>query len=98
MTHLVDLPSCITINSCLVSCSIRALCGKDSQRNCVHGSDSTSSAEREINFFFKDVVSGLVVFSHPFLFLDSVLLVSIIDQTISVLIFAGDIASQHDEL
>ncbi|KAJ4879412.1 putative nucleoside diphosphate kinase 5 [Raphanus sativus] len=37
--------------------SIRALCGKDSQRNCVHGSDSTSSAEREIKFFFEDVVS-----------------------------------------
>ncbi|KAJ0247899.1 nucleoside diphosphate kinase 5 [Hirschfeldia incana] len=35
----------------------RALCGKDSQRNCVHGSDSISSAEREINFFFGDVVS-----------------------------------------
>ncbi|OAP19605.1 hypothetical protein AXX17_AT1G18270 [Arabidopsis thaliana] len=38
--------------------SIRALCGKNSQKNCVHGSDSTSSAEREIKFFFKDVVSG----------------------------------------
>ncbi|KAG7597362.1 Nucleoside diphosphate kinase-like domain superfamily [Arabidopsis suecica] len=38
--------------------SIRALCGKNSQKNCVHGSDSTSSAEREIKFFFKDFVSG----------------------------------------
>ncbi|CAN7058643.1 unnamed protein product [Brassica oleracea var. botrytis] len=40
--------------------SIRALCGKDSQRNCVHGSDSTPSAEREIKFFFKDLVSDHV--------------------------------------
>ncbi|XP_023645792.1 probable nucleoside diphosphate kinase 5 isoform X2 [Capsella rubella] len=44
--------------------SIRALCGKDLQRNCVHGSDSTSSAEREIKFFFKDVVSGDVASQH----------------------------------
>ncbi|KAG5390804.1 hypothetical protein IGI04_032345 [Brassica rapa subsp. trilocularis] len=44
--------------------SIRALCGKDSQRNCVHGSDSTSSAEREIHFFFKDVVSGDIASQH----------------------------------
>ncbi|KAL1224115.1 putative nucleoside diphosphate kinase 5 [Cardamine amara subsp. amara] len=44
--------------------SIRALCGKDSERNCVHGSDSTSSAEREIKFFFKNVVSGDTASQH----------------------------------
>ncbi|CAH2037173.1 unnamed protein product [Thlaspi arvense] len=44
--------------------SIRALYGKDSQRNCVHGSDSTSSAEREIKFFFKDLVSGDIASQH----------------------------------
>ncbi|XP_010459329.1 PREDICTED: probable nucleoside diphosphate kinase 5 isoform X1 [Camelina sativa] len=44
--------------------SIRALCGKDSQSNCVHGSDSTSSAEREIKFFFKDVVPGDIASQH----------------------------------
>ncbi|VVA91647.1 unnamed protein product [Arabis nemorensis] len=44
--------------------SIRALCGKDSQRNCVHGSDSTSSAEREIKFFSMDVISGDIDSEH----------------------------------
>ncbi|XP_073147154.1 probable nucleoside diphosphate kinase 5 isoform X2 [Henckelia pumila] len=33
--------------------SIRALCGLDSQTNCVHGSDSPKSAAREITFFFE---------------------------------------------
>lgn len=32
--------------------SIRALFGTDGQRNAVHGSDSTQSAERELDFFF----------------------------------------------
>uniref|UniRef100_A0A1J3D891 Putative nucleoside diphosphate kinase 5 n=1 Tax=Noccaea caerulescens TaxID=107243 RepID=A0A1J3D891_NOCCA len=44
--------------------SIRALCGKDSERNCVHGSDSTSSAEREIKLFFSDVLSGDIASQH----------------------------------
>ncbi|KAL8171626.1 hypothetical protein V2J09_023430 [Rumex salicifolius] len=30
----------------------RAMCGIDAEKNCVHGSDSASSAEKEINFFF----------------------------------------------
>ncbi|KAK2979507.1 hypothetical protein RJ640_008391, partial [Escallonia rubra] len=34
--------------------SIRAICGLDSERNCVHGSDSLESAAREISFFFKE--------------------------------------------
>ncbi|KAJ4752925.1 Nucleoside diphosphate kinase [Rhynchospora pubera] len=34
--------------------SIRAMCGMDSERNCVHGSDSPQSARREILFFFGD--------------------------------------------
>ncbi|KAF5179565.1 Nucleoside diphosphate kinase [Thalictrum thalictroides] len=37
--------------------SIRAMCGLDSQRNCVHGSDSLQSATREISFFFREIVS-----------------------------------------
>ncbi|XP_050285243.1 probable nucleoside diphosphate kinase 5 isoform X1 [Quercus robur] len=44
--------------------SIRALCGLDSEKNCVHGSDSTQSAEREISFFFKEVSAGGVVTEH----------------------------------
>ncbi|PWA79377.1 Nucleoside diphosphate kinase [Artemisia annua] len=32
--------------------SIRAMCGQDLERNCVHGSDSLDSAAREISFFF----------------------------------------------
>lgn len=38
--------------------SIRAMCGLDSEKNCVHGSDSLQSAVREISFFFGDVKSG----------------------------------------
>ncbi|KAI3670562.1 hypothetical protein L1987_87900 [Smallanthus sonchifolius] len=34
--------------------SIRAMCGEDLQRNCVHGSDSLHSAAREISFFFPE--------------------------------------------
>ncbi|XAR49876.1 Nucleoside-diphosphate kinase [Bertholletia excelsa] len=40
--------------------SIRAMCGQDSQRNCVHGSDSNESAAREISFFFNDAPTGVV--------------------------------------
>ncbi|CAJ1950735.1 unnamed protein product [Sphenostylis stenocarpa] len=38
--------------------SIRAKCGLDIERNCVHGSDSLKSAQREIPFFFKELSSG----------------------------------------
>ncbi|KAL6568313.1 hypothetical protein OROHE_003997 [Orobanche hederae] len=38
--------------------SVRALCGVDSQRNCVHGSDSPQSASREISFFLEKSTSG----------------------------------------
>ncbi|XP_022953615.1 probable nucleoside diphosphate kinase 5 isoform X2 [Cucurbita moschata] len=34
--------------------SIRAMCGLDSEKNCVHGSDSLQSAQREISFFFEE--------------------------------------------
>lgn len=30
------------------------MCGLDSEKNCVHGSDSPESAAREISFFFGD--------------------------------------------
>lgn len=40
--------------------SIRAMCGLDSEKNCVHGSDSLQSAVREISFFFGDVKSETV--------------------------------------
>ncbi|CAA0821167.1 Probable nucleoside diphosphate kinase 5 [Striga hermonthica] len=40
--------------------SLRALCGTDSERNCVHGSDSPQSAAREIAFFFQKSSSGSV--------------------------------------
>ncbi|XP_028052280.1 probable nucleoside diphosphate kinase 5 isoform X2 [Camellia sinensis] len=39
--------------------SIRAMCGLDSQTNCVHGSDSSESAAREISFFFKEASSAV---------------------------------------
>lgn len=32
--------------------SLRAQFGKDGQQNCLHGSDSRSGVEREINLFF----------------------------------------------
>lgn len=41
--------------------SIRAMCGLDSEKNCVHGSDSPESAAREISFFFGD---GLETVEH----------------------------------
>ncbi|KAG2722588.1 hypothetical protein I3760_02G133900 [Carya illinoinensis] len=44
--------------------SIRAMCGLDSEKNCIHGSDSTQSAQREISFFFKEVSAGAAVTEH----------------------------------
>lgn len=38
--------------------SIRAKCGLDIERNCVHGSDSPRSAAREIYFFFGEMSNG----------------------------------------
>lgn len=38
--------------------SIRAMCGQNLEKNCVHGSDSPQSAEREISFFFEEISSG----------------------------------------
>ncbi|RWR79482.1 putative nucleoside diphosphate kinase 5 isoform X1 [Cinnamomum micranthum f. kanehirae] len=38
--------------------SIRAMCGSDTERNCVHGSDSPKAAAREISFFFPDMLPG----------------------------------------
>ncbi|KAL0319455.1 UNVERIFIED_CONTAM: putative nucleoside diphosphate kinase [Sesamum angustifolium] len=43
--------------------SVRAFCGLDLQRNCVHGSDSPQSAAREISFFFEKSSSGQVSIS-----------------------------------
>ncbi|XP_047078029.1 probable nucleoside diphosphate kinase 5 [Lolium rigidum] len=40
--------------------SIRAMCGLDSEKNCMHGSDSLHSAAREISFFFRDAKSETV--------------------------------------
>eukprot|EP00257_Ricinus_communis_P023159 XP_015583067.1 probable nucleoside diphosphate kinase 5 isoform X3 [Ricinus communis] len=46
--------------------SVRAMCGLDSERNCVHGSDSLESAQREVSFFFRELssVSGILALSH----------------------------------
>lgn len=44
--------------------SIRAMCGVNLQRNCVHGSDSTESAAREISFFFEETNPGENVSEH----------------------------------
>ncbi|WCJ39392.1 Nucleoside diphosphate kinase family protein [Euphorbia peplus] len=44
--------------------SIRAMCGLDSEKNCVHGSDSLQSAQREISFFFGDSSAGEAVEMH----------------------------------
>lgn len=43
--------------------SIRAMCGLDSQNNCVHGSDSPQSAQREISFFFEEKSAGSFTFN-----------------------------------
>ncbi|KAI4355415.1 hypothetical protein L6164_004191 [Bauhinia variegata] len=40
--------------------SIRAMCGRDMEKNCVHGSDSPKSAQREISFFFGEVSTDKV--------------------------------------
>ncbi|KAI3965383.1 hypothetical protein MKX01_042864 [Papaver californicum] len=44
--------------------SIRAMCGLDKERNCVHGSDSPQSASREISFFFGEMSSIGDVLEH----------------------------------
>ncbi|OMO70661.1 Nucleoside diphosphate kinase [Corchorus capsularis] len=44
--------------------SIRAMCGVDLEKNCLHGSDSHQSAEREIAFFFKETPSDEAVEKH----------------------------------
>ncbi|XP_048234398.1 probable nucleoside diphosphate kinase 5 isoform X2 [Ricinus communis] len=44
--------------------SVRAMCGLDSERNCVHGSDSLESAQREVSFFFRELSSGEAVRVH----------------------------------
>ncbi|XP_057977484.1 probable nucleoside diphosphate kinase 5 isoform X2 [Malania oleifera] len=44
--------------------SIRAMCGLDSEKNCVHGSDSPLSSTREISFFFQEMSSGEDVMKH----------------------------------
>lgn len=40
--------------------SIRAKCGLNMEKNCVHGSDSPKSAQREITFFFKELSADVV--------------------------------------
>ncbi|XP_061342906.1 probable nucleoside diphosphate kinase 5 isoform X2 [Gastrolobium bilobum] len=40
--------------------SIRALCGLDTEKNCVHGSDSLKSAQREIPFFFGELSADVI--------------------------------------
>lgn len=44
--------------------SIRAMCGTNSEKNCVHGSDSPQSAQREISFFFKEKSAGTGFTEH----------------------------------
>ncbi|KAL5538013.1 hypothetical protein UlMin_045309 [Ulmus minor] len=44
--------------------SIRAMCGMDSEKNCVHGSDSPQSAQREISFFFKEKPASGEITEH----------------------------------
>ncbi|KAI3684145.1 hypothetical protein L6452_33364 [Arctium lappa] len=44
--------------------SIRAMCGEDLERNCVHGSDSVESAAREISFFFKEAFPEGTTLEH----------------------------------
>ncbi|GAB2269055.1 hypothetical protein Dimus_003985 [Dionaea muscipula] len=39
--------------------SIRAMCGVDAEKNCVHGSDSIQSARKEITFFFSASSDGV---------------------------------------
>ncbi|KAG8656523.1 probable nucleoside diphosphate kinase 5 isoform X2 [Manihot esculenta] len=44
--------------------SIRAMCGLNAEKNCVHGSDSLESARREISFFFGEISTGEAVGVH----------------------------------
>ncbi|XVF74295.1 hypothetical protein PTKIN_Ptkin13bG0098900 [Pterospermum kingtungense] len=44
--------------------SIRAMCGVDLEKNCVHGSDSHQSAQKEIAFFFKEAPSDEAFGKH----------------------------------
>ncbi|KAI4330717.1 hypothetical protein MLD38_028977 [Melastoma candidum] len=44
--------------------SIRTMCGTDAEKNCVHGSDSDQSAQREISFFFSSETPGGTVMGH----------------------------------
>ncbi|KAJ4717757.1 Nucleoside diphosphate kinase [Melia azedarach] len=44
--------------------SIRAMCGLDSEKNCIHGSDSPQSAQREMSFFFKEMSSDETITTH----------------------------------
>lgn len=41
--------------ACATACSLRALYGSDGTHNATHGSDSTTSAQREIKFYFPDL-------------------------------------------
>lgn len=51
----------LLISSFLVfAISIRAMCGMTLEKNCVHGSDSFQSAQREIAFFFEEKSSGKI--------------------------------------
>ena len=48
-------------------CSLRAIYGTDEQRNGLHGSDSYSSAAREIRFFFPDSACNFVLITLNFI-------------------------------
>lgn len=51
----------LLINSFLFfAISIRAMCGMTLEKNCVHGSDSFQSAQREIAYFFDEKSSGKI--------------------------------------
>ena len=54
------------IDLSLTYCSLRAVYGTDDQRNALHGSDSYTSAEREIRFFFPDSKSLNQQANQPF--------------------------------
>lgn len=62
--------------------SIRAMCGLDSEKNCVHGSDSLLSAQREISFFFEEETGNIYSLSiynaYFYLFVHDLLSFSII--------------------
>ncbi|ERM99451.1 hypothetical protein AMTRI_Chr12g267100 [Amborella trichopoda] len=64
--------------------SIRAMCGNDKERNCVHGSDSPDSAAREIEFFFGKTYVMANYSSY--------------DQETTIGSSEGEISSSHDEL